>query len=179
MEQQNFNPRSPHGERPAWLRCGSAASAYFNPRSPHGERQLLCRLACNLLHFNPRSPHGERLGAHVDDEDKNKFQSTLPARGATFPHRLHRGDVQISIHAPRTGSDGAPLLRVYRTDKFQSTLPARGATKAQRPCCARADISIHAPRTGSDTTSLIFWNSAWRFQSTLPARGATGFRRPI
>ena len=48
MPVGNFNPRSPHGERPVtvrWLR----AVKDFNPRSPHGERR-------------PRDPHQLRLG---------------------------------------------------------------------------------------------------------------------
>ena len=57
-----------------------------------------------------------------------KFQSTLPARGATNVQPLLLGDKTISIHAPRTGSDFARY-------KMYCMLPA---------------ISIHAPRTGSD-----------------------------
>ena len=34
----NFNPRSPHGERPVSEK-DTADSSHFNPRSPHGERQ--------------------------------------------------------------------------------------------------------------------------------------------
>ena len=58
---------------------------------------------------------------------------------------------EISIHAPRTGSDYAAR------DGFLKKL----------------DISIHAPRTGSDgiTRHVLFVRT--RFQSTLPARGAT------
>ena len=54
----------------------------FNPRSPHGER-LPPTCARNLWrNFNPRSPHGER-------QDR------------AFLNRR----IEISIHAPRTGSD--------------------------------------------------------------------------
>ena len=60
-----------------------------------------------LPDFNPRSPHGERPNGLETFGHSSKFQSTLPARGAT----LFRIDgmtscVIISIHAPRTGSDG-------------------------------------------------------------------------
>ena len=59
-----------------------------------------------MSYFNPRSPHGERRRRERD---------------------VH-GGAEISIHAPRTGSDVLnPLLFLPR--KF---------------------ISIHAPRTGSD-----------------------------
>ena len=79
------------------------------------------------------------------------FQSTLPARGATGRVRIPLWQGEISIHAPRTGSDlacsaGAPLASL-----FQSTLPARGATAA---AALKASFDM-------------------AFQSTLPARGAT------
>ena len=83
------------------------------------------------------------------------FQSTLPARGATFQRPLNR----------------------IQTCLFQSTLPARGATIFTPPIstpklnfnprsphgerlefimfiASDSTISIHAPRTGSD--------EAWR-----------------
>ena len=59
-------------------------------------------------YFNPRSPHGERRISLPSTRSDARFQSTLPARGATA-QRLHRRVVgDISIHAPRTGSDRAP-----------------------------------------------------------------------
>ena len=124
----------------------------FNPRSPHGERHVA--LAEPVQHredFNPRSPHGER---HTFAPDaitcKGKFQSTLPARGATPPRWAELFSASISIHAPRTGSD--------------SRNPRR---------CAGCGISIHAPRTGSDIPLSIISRQDLPFQSTLPARGAT------
>ena len=64
-------------------------------------------LRAEQAHFNPRSPHGERHGWTI------KLTTTL----------------LISIHAPRTGSDGG-------LDCFHLLL----------------GISIHAPRTGSDSS---------------------------
>ena len=62
----------------------------FNPRSPHGERRGRCRYhSFRHTHFNPRSPHGERRKLHL----------------------RHALILAISIHAPRTGSDGNSLLR--------------------------------------------------------------------
>ena len=56
-----------------------------------------------------------------------RFQSTPPARGATFDH-FELVEVQaISIHAPREGGDPDPA-----------------ANAGRRP------ISIHAPREGGD-----------------------------
>ena len=59
----------------------------FYPRSPRGERLTLLSAQCAHFHFYPRSPRGERL------------------RG--FRLVLHRQ--QISIHAPREGSDSNTL----------------------------------------------------------------------
>ena len=61
--------------------------SYFNPRSPRGERPPTGRRHSRISrHFNPRSPRGERhYQADVLVEAK-KFQSTLPAWGATFGH---------------------------------------------------------------------------------------------
>ena len=79
---------------------------YFNPRSPHGERRSPAPCAgdsrCN---FNPRSPHGERRTLRNLVNIVNSFQSTLPARGATSPSVSMPSINDISIHAPRTGSD--------------------------------------------------------------------------
>ena len=57
---------------------------------------------------------------------------------------------QISIHAPREGSDVAQGLFVLPGGVFLSTLPARGATKLLGGPHGRRKISIHAPREGSD-----------------------------
>ena len=57
----------------------------------------------------------------------------------------------ISIHAPRTGSDVPAAVILADIRLFQSTLPARGATFLHLLDERFNNISIHAPRTGSDT----------------------------
>ena len=81
----------------------------------------------------------------------NRFQSTLPARGATHELVCAGYKLRISIHAPRTGSD------------------ARRCANYRVVC----RISIHAPRTGSDLYIDWLVEFCMVFQSTLPARGAT------
>ena len=56
----------------------------------------------------------------------------------------------ISIHAPREGSDGVYVIGSCPQSRFQSTLPVRGATEARPNAHALRQISIHAPREGSD-----------------------------
>ena len=125
-------------------------------------------------HFNPRSPHGERLLENAKKELAKKFQSTLPARGATLqrqhiaagiPHfnpRSPHGERPcsarrcgllrpISIHAPRTGSDGICIVFSFRQYGRISIHAPRTGSDCRRIRCARSVcISIHAPRTGSD-----------------------------
>ena len=107
----------------------SAGFTDFNPRSPHGERHSLLT---GLQSENEISIHAPRTGS--DNQTfllvnvTCRFQSTLPARGATwclysckscqsyFNPRSPHGErlratvivlvvILISIHAPRTGSD--------------------------------------------------------------------------
>ena len=60
-------------------------------------------------------------------------------------------DYQISIHAPREGSDSSSVSRRPSGVTFLSTLPARGATIVQKRGPTLCAISIHAPREGSDS----------------------------
>ena len=92
---------------------------------------------------------------------------------------------QISIHAPREGSDPSRTTWAYLRKSFLSTLPVRGATCPNSFCvtsccqflstlpvrgatctaaevCPRRDgISIHAPREGSDLSNLDEFKSRY------------------
>ena len=104
-----------------------------------------------IWNFNPRSPCGER---RLFIDEATQFTE------------------EISIHAPRVGSDCAwEIWFTTRTDfnprspcgerrrwqssrrspcKFQSTLPVWGATARGYGRSQKNHISIHAPRVGSD-----------------------------
>ena len=106
-----------------------------------------------------------------------KFQSTLPARGATDFLRSHHAEPKdfnprsphgerltfyeaitqnrkISIHAPRTGSDYT-LITLGRVLEISIHAPRTGSDD-HVPLIKRltSTISIHAPRTGSDATRI-------------------------
>ena len=85
----HFNPRSPHGERHLQPCTKFAHLTHFNPRSPHGERLDTSGYTQELNNFNPRSPHGERRTWSPEENKGRRFQSTLPARGATPSFRAH------------------------------------------------------------------------------------------
>ena len=80
-----------------------------------------------------------------------KFQSTLPVWGATKILITEEMIYNISIHAPRVGSDNTPFEFSIILLIFQSTLPVWGATLGIAVVIADNTISIHAPRVGSDT----------------------------
>ena len=83
----------------------SSCNVYFNPRSPCGERRLYAESRLAEYKFQSTLPvrgaTARRPGATVT----LIFQSTLPVRGATHKWRNHCRAGNISIHAPRAGSD--------------------------------------------------------------------------
>ena len=161
------------GATPLILKIALGRS-YFNPRSPCGERPDHLQGAIQLgLDFNPRSPCGERLAKTIINANETVFQSTLPVWGATNPASVctarnigfqstlpvwgatvYRGGLRhkpdISIHAPRVGSDFIYYFCEHCKKGFQSTLPVWGATLVLLCCGSHAG-----------------------FQSTLPVWGAT------
>ena len=152
MAKQNFNPRSPCGERLGGA-CddvivvttfqstlpvrGATRQAIpflfqrqqFQSTLPVRGATLSANSNSSCRDFNPRSPCGERPSQSAAVYPSSLFQSTLPVRGAT------RHDVDFNVFARA----------------FQSTLPVRGATLDKRRMEGlTTPISIHAPRAGSD-----------------------------
>ena len=78
----------------------------FNPRSPWGERlRVYIRLRVNR-NFNPRSPWGERLLPVLPNQPIRHISIHAPRGGSDQPvHGQHLRYPLISIHAPRGGSD--------------------------------------------------------------------------
>mgnify|MGYP000886528998 FL=1 len=124
----------------------------FNPLSPHGERPLWTRHSISFaLNFNPLSPHGERLAMFKScSVGLSPFQSTLPSRGETTGHQQLQPYILISIHSPLTGRDSSMsrILAIFTI--FQSTLPSRGETQFNQVVPLILKISIHSPLTGRD-----------------------------
>ena len=192
----NFNPRSPHGERrfrggahlSAWgisihaprtgsdLHLSSALSAF--PISIHAPRtgsdSFSCPSARAYSNFNPRSPHGERRSPSRPCWDRESYFNPRSPHGERHCYRKQlRAEWAFQSTLPARGATRADYLDSLPLP-FQSTLPARGAT---RGTAARGGgfrrISIHAPRTGSDSGEIACVDLRKEFQSTLPARGAT------
>ena len=86
----NFNPRSPRGER----HCRTDRRERFQSISIHAPREGSDRAACDFhtkdSDFNPRSPRGERQEVRPVQLRDASFQSTLPARGATYSQSMQQ-----------------------------------------------------------------------------------------
>ena len=134
-----------------------------------------------LLAVKYISIHAPRTGSDrqrkIRDFISPRFQSTLPARGATertmalancqtdFNPRSPHGErpvvtaeenaeAVISIHAPRTGSDTGKNR--HETGRIISIhAPRTGSDPAGVRLQYCHAISIHAPRTGSDVLSPL------------------------
>ena len=126
----------------------------FNPRSPHGERHRVYLLANAKCRFQPTLP--ARGATQNDRRSKNwsAISTHAPRTGSDdMPLEFH-ADLSISTHAPRTGSDITSKGTMPSQNPFQPTLPARGATISAEITRKQAEISTHAPRTGSDKGRL-------------------------
>ena len=109
----------------------------------------------------------------MSGRESNPFQSTLPVWGATKLHRLVLDCRDISIHAPRVGSDVIPPLSWPHPADFNPRSPCGERPMLLIPCSTSRQISIHAPRVGSDRIRLPTLSALLSFQSTLPVWGAT------
>ena len=82
-------------------------------------------------------------------------------------------EIQISIHAPRVGSDPESADCMGQYPRFQSTLPVWGATMF----CAKGMMRVEIFQSTLPVWGATWWaeagSSATTFQSTLPVWGAT------
>ena len=83
------------------------------------------------------------------------FQSTLPVRGATHLVASYYQTGQISIHAPREGSDSGFAYPVCQ-ETISIHAPREGSDNRGCKDYRKNRISIHAPREGSDSSINLF-----------------------
>ena len=193
----HFNPRSPHGERRRRSGCwiSRAKISIHAPRT--GSDPILARVRQRLRVISIHAPRtGSDSGGSCRCCPPTRFQSTLPARGATAPTRSSRSSTitfqstlpargatprggrtrrrnGISIHAPRTGSDRKGQENDRRTTDFNPRSP-HGERQSTRPrCAARRAFQSTLPARGATSRTPGKAENGHEFQSTLPARGAT------
>ncbi len=78
----------------------------------------------------------------------------LPVRGATGLQPPVAGYRQISIHAPRTGSDRSAPPPPCKPPDFNPRSPHGERQRPQPALIVGFPISIHAPRTGSGLSPI-------------------------
>ena len=149
-----FNPRPPRGGRLARYRQSFHGNTDFNPRPLRGGRHRGGgggHVSAEISIHAPREGGDIRRDRHRPNRDK--FQSTPPARGATT-----KGVADMACNL------------------FQSTPPARGATlRPPRRAGQRPDFNPRPPR-GGRLKGITAGRHPLLFQSTPPARGATPSR---
>ena len=152
----DFNPRSPHGERPCSnqrILCNVIFQSTLPARGATKQFQQIGKHDGISIHA-PRtgsdnlvnmpntvsciSIHAPRTGSDIERNTESisdcKFQSTLPARGATLRYScVFLLKIHISIHAPRTGSDIVPSPCCQGADHFNPRSP-----HGERRECANA-----------------------------------------
>ena len=150
--EQNFNPRSPCGERPCMSRRGSIDSII----SIHAPRVGSDGLTTCLSRRN------------------SEFQSTLPVWGATGVGAGVGAVRLISIHAPRVGSDRQLIGRQRNRVNFNPRSPCgERPGRPGRPSTGGRHFNPRSP-CGERPYLLVYVKClTCQFQSTLPVWGAT------
>ena len=171
-----FYPRSPRGERPSSSVALSMPTLFLSTLPARGATSPVSASSVPRVFLSTLPARGATLGLGRVTRSRSSFLSTLPARGATgqavashrdggyFYPRSPRGErqlgylpgetlEQISIHAPREGSDNIAAIDTDQTVDFYPRSP-----RGERPLVESDSVPL--PK---------------QFLSTLPARGATGF----
>ena len=174
----DFNPRSPHGERLPTCVAVSSATPFQSTLPARGATRAL--MVCMIL---PRiSIHAPRTGSDISIAltavVRLKFQSTLPARGATWLSACKRRcNCRFQSTLPARGATWLSACKRRCNCRFQSTLPARGATRQGAQGGTGDRISIHAPRTGSDGNIIHTISSSDNFNPRSPHGERRGNKR--
>ena len=148
--RRDFNPRSPHGERPTAV-ATVLPSKLFQPTLPaRGATQPTSVYIWRYGHFNPRSPHGERPRAFFSSSTALSISTHAPRTGSDQRRLFRLRHFIISTHAPRTGSDKADHTFRYVWLHFNPRSPHGERPRRSAKVKKANSISTHAPRTGSD-----------------------------
>ena len=100
-----------------------------------------------IINFNPRSPQRERRVARTSSEFTPDISIHAPRKGSDEDDVATLEIANISIHAPRKGSD----LNMLSYRQY-------------------GEISIHAPRKGSDVWANRLLRLFWYFNPRSPQR---------
>ena len=149
---------------------------HFNPRSPQGERltaYLFWMLQVAISIHAPRRGSDREIFAQGTSADDISIHA--PRRGSDFmSHPLPSGERKFQSTLPAGGATMLQYSRYWIAPDFNPRSPQGERPKYSGRCKRLSGISIHAPRRGSDKWQCFQRCIAAQFQSTLPAGGATG-----
>ncbi len=101
----------------------TSSNISFNPRLPHGRRPAILSALQAHQRFQSTPPAREATISTLATWMKPSFQSTPPAREATANVGRIYGRAAVSIHASRTGGDLDKLIAENRIVCFNPRLP--------------------------------------------------------
>ena len=154
--------------------ASDSSSADFNPRSPHGERPRDAGKSILSLAISIHAPRTGSDAAFLSLFSNQEISIHAPRTGSDDAKRVLDVLVGISIHAPRTGSDPLPAVQAVRHGYFNPRSPHGERHPSLCPKAARRSGHFN-PRSphGERHFSGVHRAVKGAFQSTLPARGAT------
>ena len=121
---------------------------------------------------------GSDLSSITSNTVRILFQSTLPAWGATKNRRNGNVYSNISIHAPRMGSDNLNSISLSMLPYFNPRSPHG---ERRRELIVAAEVRDFNPRSPHGERQWLHHRIHFlsSFQSTLPAWGATRSRTSL
>ena len=140
----------------------------FNPRSPHGERPSQWRYEPGGIRISIHAPAWGAIRYCYQGGRQYGFQSTLPAWGATIDSVFFVSYIGISIHAPRMGSDKHFLHACAVVAHISIHAPRMGSDVSCECISARQAYFNPRSRMGSDFSEINCSSSPITFQSTPP-----------
>ena len=148
-------------------------AADFNPRTPHGVRPAAGVGDQGLLGISTHAPLTGCDRFRSASFSLVQISTHAPLTGCDLRWQKQLKKAQISTHAPLTGCDLVPLPDLPTEYTFQPTHPSRGATAGI--ILAKFSRINFNPRTPHGVRQhLIEQRSVFRaFQPTHPSRGAT------
>ena len=127
----NFNPRSPHGERPARPQKMEGESI-FQPTLPARGATIQRAVTCICgRHFNPRSPHGER----------QRKATILSTRIIGFAQKVYHKTVLLRIIL----AENAVILPKRPQNPVRTSLQKAGGLRFARAIRTARSYSISSP----------------------------------
>ena len=171
---------------------------YFNPRSPRGERHYSyhvdtptffisihapregsdCLISPGVLGRQPfQSTLPARGATYFCDHLRAPFpfQSTLPARGATYLFFCFSGcSSDFNPRSPR-GERLPPMIHGSINIRISIHAPREGSDDSASSKVFSISISIHAPREGSDQITY-FYSRVCRYFNPRSPRGERPWR---